>query len=117
VIRHYGTEGLSYHIGEHLRLARLFAGWISESSGFELFSQPPFNLVCFRHRKGNEHNKMLMDKLNQSGRIFLTHTVLDGTFWLRMSIGQTQTREEHVQKAWELIKTTSRSIFQEGSLN
>ncbi|MGV8095943.1 MAG: pyridoxal-dependent decarboxylase [Mangrovibacterium sp.] len=116
VIRHYGIEGLRYHLGEHLRLARLFAGWVSESSGFELFSQPPFNLVCFRHKKGNEYNKTLMDKLNQSGRIFLTHTVLDGTFWLRMSIGQTQTREEHVQKAWELINTTSKSIILEGSL-
>jgi len=110
VIRHYGTEGLRYHIGEHLRLARLFAEWVNESSAFELLSKPPFNLVCFRHKKGNASNKLLMDTLNQSGKIFLTHTVLDGTFWLRMSIGQTQTREEHVEKAWKLINATSDSI-------
>lgn len=112
VIRHYGIEGLQYHIGEHLRLAKLFAGWVGESSDFELLCQPPFNLVCFRHNNGNESNKMLMNALNQSGKIFLTHTVLNGTFWLRMSIGQTQTREEHVKKAWKLINTTSRTIVQ-----
>lgn len=110
VIRHYGTEGLRFHIGEHMRLARLFAGRVTGSSAFELLSDPPFNLVCFRHAKGNAFNKLLMDTLNQSGKIFLSHTILDGTFWLRMSIGQTQTREEHVEKAWELIKATSESI-------
>jgi aromatic-L-amino-acid decarboxylase len=113
VIRHYGTEGLRYHIGEHLRLAHLFSEWVSESSSFELLNHPPFNLVCFRHTNGNAFNKLLMDTLNQSGKIFLTHTILDGMFWLRMSIGQTRTREEHVEKAWELIKATSKSIREE----
>lgn len=110
VIRHYGIEGLKYHIGEHLRLARLFAGRVSESSSFKLLGLPPFSLICFRHKNGNEFNKLLMDKLNQSGKIFLTHTVHDGTFWLRMSIGQTQTRQEHIEKAWELINETCDSI-------
>ncbi|MGD9930488.1 MAG: pyridoxal-dependent decarboxylase [Mangrovibacterium sp.] len=104
VIRHYGAEGLRYHIGEHIRLARELAGWIRTSSDFELLNEPPFNLVCFRHKAGDEFNKKLMDKLNKSGRIYLTHTVLNGTFWLRMSIGQTQTKQEHVTRAWELIR-------------
>ncbi len=111
VIRHYGIEGLRFHIGEHLRLAKQFARWISESPDFQLLTEPPFNLVCFRHQKGDEYNKMLMDTLNRSGKMFLTHTILNGTFWLRMSIGQTQTREEHVTKAWELIQATSASLI------
>ncbi len=109
VIRHYGVEGLRFHIEGHLRLAKQFAGWVDASSGFELLCRPLFNLVCFRHQKGNDFNKMLMDSLNQSGKIYLSHTVLNGTYWLRMSIGQTQTREEHVKKAWELIDAASRS--------
>ncbi len=110
VIRHYGTEGLRYHIGEHLRLAKLLAEQIGHTSGFELLNQPPFNLVCFRHVNGNEFNKKLMDTLNHSGKLFLSHTVLNGTFWLRMSIGQTHTTEEHVGKAWELIRTTAETL-------
>ncbi|MEL7589208.1 MAG: pyridoxal-dependent decarboxylase [Prolixibacteraceae bacterium] len=111
VIRHYGVEGLRYHIGEHLRLAREFAGWVNESNCFELLSQPLFNLVCFRHQNGNAFNKRLMDRLNQSGKIYLTHTLLNDTFWLRMSIGQTYTREKHVKKAWELILTTGEELI------
>ncbi|MCW0483440.1 pyridoxal-dependent decarboxylase [Gaoshiqia sediminis] len=104
VIRHYGAEGLRYHIGEHIRLARELASWIKTSADFELLNEPPFNLVCFRHKASDEFNKKLMDRLNKSGRIYLTHTVLNGTFWLRMSIGQTQTKQEHVARAWELIR-------------
>ncbi len=103
VIRHYGVEGLRYHIAEHISMATEFAGWVKESSNFELLSEPPFNLVCFRHKAGNEFNKELMDRLNKSGKIYLTHTVLNGNLWLRMSIGQTQTTRKHVQKAWKLI--------------
>lgn len=103
VIRHYGAEGLRYHIGEHMRLASQFAQWVGETTDFELLARPPFNLVCFRHRNGNAFNKELMDRLNREGKIYLTHTVLNDTFWLRMSIGQTWTREEHVRDAWERI--------------
>jgi aromatic-L-amino-acid decarboxylase len=110
VIRHYGIEGLQYHVREHLRLARQFAGWINESSSFELLGQPPFNLVCFRHKQGNAYNKLLMDKLNQDGKIFLTHTILNGTLWLRMSIGQTHTRQEHVERAWKAIEACAKQL-------
>ncbi|MGQ8335891.1 pyridoxal-dependent decarboxylase [Sunxiuqinia sp. A32] len=110
VIRHYGLEGLQYHIREHIRLGGLFAKWVAESENFELMEAPRFNLVLFRHNKGNEFNKKLLDNINQRGKIYLTHTILNGTFWLRMSIGQTQTRENHIEKAWEIIQNTSQVI-------
>ncbi len=106
VIRHYGVKGLQYHINEHIRLAQEFADWVSQSNDFELLNQPPFNLVCFRHKNDDAFNKKLMDSLNKSGKLFLTHTVLNGQFWLRMSIGQTQTKRHHVKKAWSLLQET-----------
>jgi aromatic-L-amino-acid decarboxylase len=109
VIRHYGVEGLQYHIREHIRLAREFAGWAQQSVEFELLNQPPFNLVCFRHKQSDSFNKKLMDNLNKSGKIYLTHTVLNGVLWLRMSIGQTQTKMGHVERAWALIRETAKS--------
>jgi aromatic-L-amino-acid decarboxylase len=60
-------------------------------------------LVCFRHRGGDEANQYILDTLNRSGDLFLTHTKLDGRLTLRMSIGQTQTERRHVAQAWERI--------------
>jgi aromatic-L-amino-acid decarboxylase len=105
VIRHYGIEGLQHHIREHVKLAQEFAQWVRDDGQFELVVDPPLNLVCFRLRHGGDQaNQRLLDRLNASGRLFLTHTKLDGTFTLRMSIGGTYTKREHVQSAWDLIR-------------
>lgn len=104
VIRHYGVEGLQAVVREHLRLAKEFAAWVDEDPDFELVAPVPVNLVCFRHVGGDDINEAIMHRLNDSGKLFLTHTKLDGRFTLRMSIGQTTTEERHVVKAWELIK-------------
>ncbi len=104
VLRSYGIEGLRYHIRNHVQLARQFAGWIKESTDFELAAPAPLNLVCFRHTGGDEINKRLLEKLNKSGKIYLTHTVLNDKYTLRFCVAQTHTEERHVQDAWELIK-------------
>lgn len=110
VLRHYGAEGLRFHIRRHIEMAQLFAGWVEKSDEFELMNEPPFNLVCFRYKSDNEFNKKLMDTINKEGRLFLTHTVLNGTFWLRMSIGQTQTELQHVQQAWAILREKAGKI-------
>jgi len=110
VIRHYGVEGLQYHIRQHVKLAQDFAGWVEASENFELAVQPPLNLVCFRHTGGDEISKQIMDRLNQSGKLYLTHTVLDGRFTLRLSVGQTNTEARHVERAWELIQQTAKEL-------
>ncbi|MEJ2369062.1 MAG: pyridoxal-dependent decarboxylase [Acidobacteriota bacterium] len=110
VIRHYGVEGIRRHVREHVRLAQEFAGWIRESPDFELAVDPPLNLVCFRHLSGDEFNQRLMDELNASGALYLTHTRLDEKVALRMSIGQTFTEHRHVKKAWEAIRETARRL-------
>ena len=106
VIRHYGLEGLRHHVRDHIRLAQDFAGWITNSSEFELAAPTPLNLVCFRHKDGDTTNRKLMDKLNESGKIYLTHTTLDDKITLRFCIGQTQTKARHVEQAWKLIQKT-----------
>ncbi len=104
VIRHYGVEGLRHHIRRHIELTRQFASWVKADERFELAAPVPLNLVCFRHRGGDDVSEKLMNQLNESGKIYLTHTKLDGRFVLRMAIGQTETEEEHVERAWDLIR-------------
>ena len=110
VIRHYGVEGLRHHVRRHVELAQWFARQIEASSDFELAAPAPLNLVCFRHRGGEKLNRELMDRLNRSGKLYLTHTSLNGEFTLRLCVGQTWTEERHVQAAWERIRETAGEI-------
>ena len=109
VIRHYGVEGLQHHIREHVNLAQRFKRWVAESADFELAAPAPLNLVCFRHRGGDEINRQILERLNRSGDIYLTHTMLNGKFTLRLCVGQTQTAASHVERAWKLIQAASQS--------
>jgi len=104
VIRHYGVEGLRHHVRRHVEMAQEFASWIDADDCFELAAPAPLNLVCFRYRGSDSENQRILEALNESGRLFLSHTVLDGKLALRMSIGQTYTEPRHVQAAWEQIR-------------
>lgn len=110
VIRHYGVEGLQHHVRRHVELAQQFASWVRDDKQFELAAPAPLNLVCFRHRAGDAVNQSLMDRLNQSGDLYLTHTKLDGKFTLRLCIGQTTTELSHVQRAWRLLREHASAI-------
>ena len=103
VIRHYGVEGLQHNVRQHVKLAQQFAEWIRKDDRFELAAPVPLNLVCFRHKLGDAANQQIMEGLNLSGDLYLTHTKLNGKLTLRMSIGQTHTEERHVEKAWKRI--------------
>jgi aromatic-L-amino-acid/L-tryptophan decarboxylase len=103
VIRHYGVEGLQHHIRRHVELAQQFAQWVRDDSRFELTAPVPLNLVCFRHKGGDAANQTIMDRLNRSGDLFLTHTKLNEKFTLRLCVGQTNTKARHVEKAWKRI--------------
>jgi aromatic-L-amino-acid/L-tryptophan decarboxylase len=104
VIRHYGIEGLQHHVRRHVELAQEFAGWVRGDSRFELAAPVPLNLVCFRHKSGDDANQAIMDRVNRSGKMYLTHTKLNDRLTLRMCIGQTGTERRHVERAWELIR-------------
>jgi aromatic-L-amino-acid/L-tryptophan decarboxylase len=104
VIRSFGVEGLQQKVREHVALAQEFAGWVRADGDFELAAPAPLNLVCFRHRGGDAVNQGILDRVNSSGRMYLTHTKLGGKLTLRMSIGQTNTKRRHVEAAWKMIR-------------
>ena len=111
VIRYYGVEGLQQHVREHVRLAQEFASWVKADSRFELAAPTPLNLVCFRLHSGDADNQMLMDQLNRSGSLYLTHTKLDGKMTLRLCVGQTHTEARHVARAWQSIQQAASDLM------
>jgi aromatic-L-amino-acid decarboxylase len=103
VIRHYGVEGLQALVRHHVRLAELFESLVRSDARFEIVAPRPLNLLCFRLKGDDAANERLLERINTSGRAYLSHTKLDGRFVLRMSIGQTKVEERHIRAAWELI--------------
>jgi aromatic-L-amino-acid decarboxylase len=110
VIRHYGVEGLRHHIRRHVELAQLFADWLKKDDRFELAMTPPLNLVCFRHRDGDEFNQKIMERLNTSGDLYLSHTRMNDRLTLRLCVGQTNTELRHVERAWRKIQTVAAEL-------
>lgn len=114
VIRYYGVERLMDKIREHINISSHLAGLIEKDEDFEIMAPHPLNTVCFRYNPGGlsdeELNKLNQDlnyRLNDSGKIYLTHTSLNGNYVLRMVTSQTNVTLEHVKKAWSLIKKLS----------
>lgn len=119
ILRYFGADGLRARIAEHLRLARVFASWVDAAPGFERLAPVPMSVVCFRAcpaaLAGDEAeldrvNDALLTRLNASGRLFLSHTRLDGVFALRLAIGHVRTTEAHVADAWQQIRDTAREL-------
>lgn len=116
VIRSYGTEGLKHKIREHIEFAARLKEMILKEPDFEILAPVVINVVCFRYAPGgmdekklNILNEKLNHLLNDSGKIYLTHTTLNGMYTLRMVTGQTNVKFDHVEKAWELIKHNARN--------
>ncbi len=103
VIRHYGVEGIRAHVRRHIDLADRFAGYVDAHPDFELAAPHPFGLVCFRHRAGDDANRRILDRVNASGKAFLTHAVLADRYTLRLAVGAPGTEERHIDLTWQLI--------------
>jgi aromatic-L-amino-acid decarboxylase len=104
VIRHYGVEGLRAGIREHIRLGKLFASLVESDSRFEVVAPVPFSTVCFRLKSGDAENQALIDRVNASGKLFISHTSLNNKLTLRFAIGNLRSTEAHVRAAWEEIR-------------
>ena len=109
VLRHYGQSGLQAHIREHVRLAAWLEEQLAADDRFVLAAPRVTALVCFRLAAGDDETRALLERVNASGRAFLSHTMLqdpDGSshYVIRVAIGATQTREEHVHALWDLLR-------------
>jgi aromatic-L-amino-acid decarboxylase len=110
VIRSYGVEGLQAMVRRHVVLAQKFAGWVQKDSRFEIMSPSDLNLICFRLKGDDAANEELLKGLNASGKLFLSHTKLNGRFTLRFCVGQTYTEERHVASAWQHIQALANDL-------
>jgi aromatic-L-amino-acid decarboxylase len=111
VLRHFGAEGLRDRLAEHMRLAQQFASWVDASAGFERLAPVPFSVVCFRavapgldEPSTDTLNQRIVDSVNATGEIFVSHTRLVGRYAIRLAIGNLHTREAHVARAWHLLQ-------------
>ncbi|MDF2156400.1 pyridoxal-dependent decarboxylase [Algoriphagus sp. CAU 1675] len=118
VIRSYGLEGLREKLRKHLQLARLAQSWIESESNLEILAPVNFNTICFRHvdsqhseEELNRFNETWMARVNASGKVFFSHTKLDGKYVIRWVIGQTDVEEKHVSHAWGLLMEERRKLL------
>ena len=117
VLRSFGTEEIKSRIQEHIDLGQWFANQVKEHPDFELLAPVPLNTVCFRYNPGglendvlNDTNERLMHALNNTGKLYLTHTKLDNDFSLRLVTGTSRVRKDHVENAWKMIRETAKNI-------
>lgn len=118
VIRTMGVDGIKEKIADHIKMGQWFAQQITAHSDFELLAPVPLNTVCFRYHPEawtenelNVINERIMNELNESGQLFITHTKLSGKFALRMVPAQTEVKMHHIEKAWDLIRAKATELF------
>ena len=115
VIRSFGIKGLQEKLRTHIAIAQELEKKIGEHPDFVLAAPRTLNLLCFRWQPAgklnqeelNNHNEQLLNTINETGKIYLTHTKLKGWYTIRMLIGQTYVEKRHVDSAWQLILETA----------
>ncbi len=125
IIRYFGKEGLMQRIRYHISLAQKFARWIEDSTNFQLLAPVPFSTLCFRmvpedlsdstedkkvHNYLNALNEALLQTVNQSGKVFLSHTTLNDIYTIRLAIGNIKTTEKNVEEAWKVLSKQCPSL-------
>jgi aromatic-L-amino-acid decarboxylase len=113
IMRFFGAEGLRARIRDHIRLAQSFAQKVDAHPDFERLAPVPLSVVCFRARPSSgewsapeldDLNEALLEEVNSSGRIYMSHTRLHGRFTLRLAVGHIRTTDRHVHQAWALVE-------------
>jgi aromatic-L-amino-acid/L-tryptophan decarboxylase len=110
VLRCYGRTGLEQRIREHVRLAELFEGWVRAEPRWEVTAPRHFSLVCFRRDGSDEDNERLLERVNESGEVFLSHTRFDDRYQLRLAVGNFRTTEDDVRLAWDVLRREAAAL-------
>ena len=110
VLRCYGREGLQERIREHVRLAALFEQWVRDEPGWEVAAPRHFSLVCFRREGTDDENELLLERVNDSGEVFLSHARLGDRYSLRLAVGNFRTTEDDVRLAWDVLRREAAAI-------
>src|SRR5919198_3002140 len=125
LVRWFGLDGLRRRIERHIELAQEFAGWVDADPDWERLAPVPFSTVCFRYRppalavgadegdvarRLDALNERLIEAVNRTGEVFLSHTRLSGRFTIRVSIGNIRTERRHVERAWELLRRVAAAL-------
>jgi len=105
VLRYYGRAGIAEIIRSQIGWAHELANQIDADQRFERTAPTPLSTVCFRLKGDDEANRALLERVNASGEVFLSHTMLRDRYCLRLAIGNIGTTRQHVQRAWELVQT------------
>jgi aromatic-L-amino-acid decarboxylase len=118
VFRAFGRAGMAARIREHLRLANLLANWIRTDNRFELEAPVVMPVVCFRcinapEKETDELNSEIVERINASGRAYLTQTRLRGRTVMRIGLGNVLTTEQHLRKAWDMIREVADKLNRE----
>jgi aromatic-L-amino-acid decarboxylase len=114
VLRAFGARGIVDRIRHHCALASGFADWVRAEPGWSIEAPHPFSVVCFRHLAGGDersaqaHNTRILDRVNASGEVFLSHTMLKGRYVLRVAVGNLRTSRAHLERAWTLLRDAAR---------
>ena len=107
VLRFYGLEGLRLHVRRHIALAQSLATRLGELPTIQVVGEHPFNLVCFRHKQGENRTREMLSQINGSGLGYVTPTVIGDSFVIRICLGQVQTQQEHIDDLVDLVKDLS----------
>jgi len=119
VIRMFGVKGLQEKLRFHISMAAEFERRLINTGNFEILAPRLFSLLCFRyHPEGNldeeqldRLNEELLNALNATGRIYISHTRLKGRYTLRFMVAQTNTAMEHINEAWQLLLDKSTELY------
>jgi aromatic-L-amino-acid decarboxylase len=104
VLRCHGASGLRAHVRSGVALAAQFAQWVRDEPGWEISAPVHFSLVCFRAPGDDDFNRELLQRVNASGEMFISHAALDGRYVLRLAVGQLTTTEGDVRQAWAVLR-------------
>jgi aromatic-L-amino-acid decarboxylase len=110
VLRCYGRLGLQERLREHIRLAELYEGWVRDEAGWEITAPRHFSLVCFRRDGSDEDNERLLERVNASGEVFISHTRFADRYQLRLAIGNFRTTEDDVRLAWDVLRREAAAL-------